>query len=346
MQKTSSQRRSGVLRQRVSTLKRRYQRYLERRPHRSFRRSRRRDYQRSMGLPGYWALSVRAGALLWRHRAVFLGLALVYAALMLLVSSSMPQDAYTQLREAVEQSREEGAIDGVAATMTVVWGVVISQLSGTTSGIAGSSQVMTALFGLYAWLAATWMTRALLAKHRPKVRDSLYNSGAPVVALLVLVLIALAQLLPAVLAVIIYGAADASGVLAQTIVLMLAGGMTILLVVLSLYWATSTMLAMTIVTLPGMYPLEALRLAGDVVQGRRMRLLLRLAWLLVLLALLWLAVLVPMIMLDGALKAAMPALEWLPLVPLTALGLLAVSIVGAAVYNYLLYRTIVESDDA
>ena len=176
--------------------------------------------------------------------------------------------------------------------------------------------------------------------------DGLYNAGAPVIALSVLVFIALIQLLPAAIAVIIYGAADTSGMLQQTVVLMLAAGATILIVTLSIYWLTSTLFAMVIITLPGMYPLEAARLASDVVLGRRMRILLRLMWLLLVLAVVWAAVLIPVITIDGALKTVIPALNWLPLVPLMALMLVALSIVASACYIYLFYRKVVADDSA
>ena len=75
--------------------------------------------------------------------------------------------------------------------------------------------------------------------------------------------------------------------LQQTVVLMLAAGAAILIVTLLIYWLTSTLFAMVIITLSGMYLLEAARLASDVVLGWRMRILLRLMWLLVVLAVVW-----------------------------------------------------------
>ena len=65
-----------------------------------------------------------------------------------------------------------------------------------------------------------------------------------------------------------------------------------------------------------------------------------------LLSILWLVVLLPIILLDGALKSAMPDLEWLPLVPFTALMLMAFSVVFEAAYIYLFYRKVVEDDSA
>jgi hypothetical protein len=154
------------------------------------------------------------------------------------------------------------------------------------------------------------------------------------------------QLIPAAIALIAYGAADASGLLDQTAMLMLFGGGAILLATLSLYWATSTIIAMIVATLPGMYPMQAIKIAGDLVIGRRIRVLLRLLWSIVLLLLMWVVVLLPMILLDGALKSAIPGLDWLPLVPVTALLLMAWSVVFEAAYVYVLYRKVVDDDAA
>ena len=314
-------------------LMRRRQAFLRRRPHRSFRVTRRRDYRRSLKLPGYFALTNQAWQLMRQHWRIFVGLAAIYAVLGVLLSGLMSQDTYQQLKDTINEANQEGALGAVMPTLTLFAGVVTSQLGGSTGGVASSQQVVGTLIGLYIWLTTIWLVRGVAAGKRPKIRDGLYNAGAPVIALSVLVFIALVQLLPAAIAVIIYGAADTSGMLQQTVVLMLAAGAAILI-------------AMVIITLPGMYPLEAARLASDVVLGRRMRILLRLMWLLVVLAVVWAVVLIPVIIIDGALKAAIPALNWLPLVPLVALMLAALSIVASACYIYLFYRKVVADDSA
>ena len=327
-------------------LTQRRQAFLRRRPHRSFRVTKRRDYRRSLKLPGYFMLTNQAWQLMRQHRRIFVGLAAIYAVLGVLLSGLMSQDTYQQLKDTINEANQEGALGAVIPTLALFAGVVTNQLGGSTGGVASSQQVVGALIGLYIWLTTIWLIRGVATGKRPKIRDGLYNAGAPVIALSVLVFIALVQLLPAAIAAIIYGAADTSGMLQQTVVLMLAAGATILIVTLSIYWLTSTLFAMVIVTLPGMYPLEAARLASDVVLGRRIRILLRLMWLLVVLAVVWAAVLIPVITIDGALKTVISALSWLPLVPLVALLLVAFSIVASACYIYLFYRKVVADDSA
>lgn len=319
--------------------------FLARRPHRSFRLSARRDYKRSLKLPGYWSLTSRAWGVLARHKRLFFGLVFLYAGLTLLFSSIMSQDTYLQLRQLVDESSEAGLIGAATSNIALFWGVLTSQLSGVTAGeLSSSQQIFGMLIGLYTWLAAVWLLRGVMAGKKLRLRDGIYSSGGPVIALMMLALLMLIQLLPAAVAMILYGAADGSGLLDQTVILMLFGGGAILLSTLSAYWATGTLIAMVVVTLPGMYPMQALRLAGDVVVGRRIRILLRLLWAVLLLLLAWLAVLIPVIIIDGALKSAVPGLEWLPLVPIIALLLTSFSIVFFASYIYTLYRKVVEDD--
>lgn len=320
--------------------------FLKRRPHRSFRVTRRRDYVRSLKLPGYWSLTTQILTVLKQNKRLFLGLALLYALFMLFLVSMMSQDTYLQLREAVDQASSEGTLGGFASTIALFWGVLSSQVTSTSTGTDTSQQIIGAILGLFAWLSTVWLLRSILAGQKPRIRDGIYSSGGPVVALFVLVFVLLLQLIPAALALIAYGAADTSGLFDQTAVLMLFGGGSILLVALSVYWITSTLIAMVIVTLPGMYPMRALRLAGDIVVGRRIRILLRLVWAVVMLAIVWVVVLVPVILFDGALRQAIAGIDWLPLVPIVALLLAAFSIVFMASYIYLFYRKVVEDDSA
>lgn len=297
-------------------------------------------------MPGYWSLTARAVKLLWQHKALFGRVVLLYVIIMVLAANLMAEETYVQMREAVTAVQEEGFLSGATATLLVFWGVLLGQTAGGGAGADPAAQLITMLLGLSVWLTTIWLVRAIAAGHRPNMRDGLYSAGSPVAALMVLAVIALLQLLPAAIAVIVYSAADASGVLAWTPVLMLAGGAVALIVVLSLYWMTATGFAMVIATLPGVYPLQAMKLAGDIVIGRRVRMLLRMVWLATTLVVAWAMVLVPIILLDGAMKSWWPIIEAVPIVPVTALLLAASSIVFAAVYIYLFYRKVVDDDSA
>jgi hypothetical protein len=152
------------------------------------------------------------------------------------------------------------------------------------------------------------------------------------------------QLIPAALAVFAYNAAITSGLLEGGVEAMLFWSVAGLLGLLSVYWLTSTLLALVVVALPGMYPIQALRTAGDLVIGRRMRILFRLLWMALVIVSIWAVIVIPIILFDGWLKAAVDWIWWLPLVPITLMVMGALTVIWSASYVYLLYRRIVEDD--
>lgn len=326
-------------------IKTRQQNFLSRRPHRSFKRTKKRDYKRSLKLPGYWSLTSQVFRLLCKNWRTFLSLILVYTIVSVVLSTVISQDTYTQLRSLIDEANPDQILGTVLPTLTVFWGILAGQVTGSMSSASDLPlQITSALVGLFIWLSTVWLVRSIMAGHRPKMRDGLYSSGGPVIALFFLLIVAAIQLVPGAIAILSYSAALSSGLLDQTVILMLFGGGGIALIVLSLYWVVGTLVAMVIVNLPGMYPLRALKLAGDVVVGRRMRVVLRLLWALLVVLLIWLVVLIPLILIDGALKSAIPDLDWLPLIPMSALLLMSFSIVFMASYVYFFYRRVVADE--
>lgn len=319
---------------------------MARRPHRSFRITRRRDYKRSLKLPGYWSFTNSVRATLWQHKKLFGGLILTYMLLTVVITGYDSQTAYSNLSTSLKDTGGE--------LFTGNWGAIgqagILMASAATAGLnqnlSDVQKVLAGLVGFFAWLATVWLLRNTLAGHHPKLRDGLYNSGAPVLPTILVGLIVVLQVLPASLAIIVYNAASYSGLLESGASAMLVWAGVILLTLLSVYWIASSLIALVIITLPGMYPLHAMRAAGDLVVGRRLRILFRLVWLSFIVTLTWAIIVIPVILFDGWIKQIVPAISWLPLVPLAIFTMSAVTLVFAASYIYLLYRRIVDDDAA
>lgn len=336
----------ATLKSPLATLRRNMQNFLKRRPHRSFRLTRRRDYVRSLRLPGYWRFTAEVLALLWKNKRLFGLLVAVYAVLTALLVGIASESTYRQTVTAVQETGSQ-LITGGLGSLEQAGMVFIATVSGGVNGPTNASQqVYAGLIGLLVWLTAVWLLRALLAGQRPRLRDGLYNAGAPLVSTFLVTIVLVVQLLPIAVVIIGYGAAVASGLLAGGVEAMLFWMAASLLTMLSLYWATSTFMALIVVTLPGMYPLAALRTAGDLAVGRRLRILVRILWVLLWLGVVWAVVMIPLIIFDTWLKTALPGASWLPLVPVALLVLGAISIVMLAAYIYLLYRKVVEDDAA
>lgn len=322
----------------------RVRRFLKRRPHRSFRLTQRRDYTRSLRLPGYWAFTNDVRLTLLRNKWLFILTMVVYAALTGLFVGMASQSTYTTISETLRETGGEifngqlGAINQAGLLF----------LTGMTVGFASPpsevQQIYGSLFGLLTWLTTVWLLRVILSGKRPKFRDGLYNAGAPIVSTTIVSLYMLVQLIPGALGVIIISTVMSSSISgAIGMIFTVAAG---LLIVLSIYWVTSTLIALVVVTLPGMYPLQAVRAAGDIVIGRRLRILLRWVWLFVLLFVLWAVILIPIMIFDTWIKGIWPVITWIPIVPVILLIVSSFTIVFASSYIYLLYRRVVEDDTA
>lgn len=317
---------------------------MSRRPHRSFSLTRRRDYVRSLQLPGYWAFSHYAFQTVWKQRRLFGLLTLVYAILSGLIVGIASQDTYTQLTDALKETGGDlfqGNFGEIGKASLLLAATITGGANATpTEG----QQIYGGIFILLIWLTTVWLLRNILAGHAVRLRDGLYNAGAPIVSTFFVGLILLVQLLPLGLAFVGYSAAISSGLLSGGVAAMVFWTVASLLAVLSLYWVTSTIIALVIVTLPGMYPLRAIKTAGDLVIGRRMRILLRLLWMLLGVAVVWIVVMIPIVIFDTWLKSVWTAIANFPAVPLALLVMSSVSIVWIASYVYLLYRKVVDDD--
>lgn len=326
------------------TLQGRIKTLLLRRPHRSFRMTNRRDYTRSLKLPGYWAFTNEVRKTLLGHKKLFLSLVVFYAVLSILLVGFASQQNYTQLSDMIREVGDE-LVNGDFSNLENAGLVLASIVNGTlTSNMTEAQGIYMALLGILVWLTAVWLLRATMAGQRPRLRDGLYNAGSPLLSTLFVAIILLLQLLPVVLAIIAYGSASATGFLKDGVEAMLFWAAAGALGLLSLYWISSTLFALVVVTLPGMYPWRAIQTAGDLVVGRRIRLLLRILWLLLMIAIVWMLVMLPLVLLDTWVKGMVPAIEWLPVVPVALLVMAALSVVWSSSYLYLLYRKVVDDD--
>lgn len=318
--------------------------YLSRRPHRSFRRTRRRDYVRSLNIPGYWAFSSYVFRTLWSHKILFAGLVAFYAALGAIFVGLSSQDAYAQLSDLLTETGG-GLFSGG-------WGAIGQAGLLLASGLAGGvspqltdvQQVYAALILLLTWLTTVWLLRAILAGRTPRLRDGIYNAGAPIVVTAIILMVLVVQLLPATVGLILLTSAFTTELFQSGLIAMVVTLVVILLVILSLYWAVSTVMALIISTLPGMYPWQALRTAGDVVIGRRLRILLRILWVMTGNVVVLVVTLLPVILFDRWVKGALSFMQVVPIVPIAMALVSSLIVIWSAAYMYLLYRKVVEDD--
>ena len=298
-------------------------------------------------MPGYFAFTIEVAGVIWQHKKTFATLGLVFMVLTVGFGLLGSQDIYSQLQNLFDTTRPDGLFTGAVGE---VGRASILLLTTMTNGLTGqldpSQQFIAATMGLYMWLSVVWLLRKFLAGKKVVVRDALYTSGAPIIATLLCFIILLVQMIPAALATIVVSVGYQTQFIDGSVAAIAVFIALVLLIVLSLYWATSTFIALVIVTLPGMRPLRAVAIAGDLVIGRRLRILLRLLWLIATILSWWLVIMVPVILLDTWLKSMFTWLAGWPIVPVMVLVMTTATIMWSASYIYLLYRKIVDDDTA
>lgn len=318
--------------------------FLTRRPHRSFRYTPKRDYHRSLALPGYWSFTAGVMRILWQRRTTYGLLILTYAVLTGVFVGLASQDSYTILSESLQETGSE-VVSGNIGQVGQAGLLLLAGITGSLTGSATEAQQLYGLlFGLMVWLASVWLLRAQLAGKSPRLRDALYSSGAPIISTLLVLLVFIVQLIPIAVTAIAFSAATESQLLNQGVVAMLFSVIGVLLVTLSLYWITSTAIALVVVTLPGVYPMRAIKTAGDLVTSRRLRILYRWMWMVFILVLTWCIVVLPVIIVESMLRSVLPLLAAIPIVPVVLLLVGSFSIVFSSAYVYMLYRKVVDDD--
>ncbi len=280
------------------------------------------------------------------HRRLFLGLIVLYALLEAVFVGLASQDLYSQL-SALLDNTNNGTFSGLWGSVGQAGLLLLSGMSGgLTPELTEAQQIYSVIIFLLTWLTTVWLLRALLSGNKPRIRDGIYNAGAPIVPTGIILMVLVLQLLPVTIGVIAMNAAISTHLFDTGIIAMLVSLAVGLLAVISLYLVTSTIIALVVVTLPGMYPLQAIRAAGDLVVGRRIRLLFRIGWALIGSMLAWSLVVLLVILIDRGIKHVLPVLDWLPLVPVAIVFMSSTVVVWMSTYVYLLYRKVVEDDAA
>jgi hypothetical protein len=324
----------------------RFRKFRARRPHRSFRLSRRRDYVRPLKIAGYWSFTKSVFDLISDNKRAFLSLAGLIAGFSFILIGLMDQNFLTSLQD-VADTTNGGLFSGGWGEIGKAGLVIMSTFStgGLVSSPSDSQQMIMVLIALFAWLAVVQLCRNIYAGGRKiSVREALYSCGAPIIPMVVVSLVILAQLVPAFIAAIISSAAQITSYAQAGVEQMIFSVVVFFLISISVYWVMGSIFAMIIVTIPGTYPLLALKIAGDMVVQRRLAILKRILWLALVLILAWLVTIIPIILLANWLGGWLTWFKAVPIVQLAMLIMTSLSLVFISCYIYALYRKIVDYD--
>lgn len=327
----------------ITAARKRNRNFLGRRPHRSFRRTYRRDYKRSLQMPGYIAFTRYVNRMILQRHTTFIPLGLVFAFIMLALGAVTSQDTYNQISDLLHESSNDLSEMGLNKVGQAGL-LLLSMFAGGPQGLAAEQVTFLSFALLMVWLTSVWLMREYLMGRKPRLRDGLYNAGSPILSTYAVMIVLVFQLFPVAFVALLYSGLVQYDFVAEGFGSMIFWMFAIAVTTLCLYWATSTIIAMVVVTLPGMYPLAAMRAASDLVLGRRLRILYRLLWGLLMIAITWVIITIPMVLLDAWLKSVWPNLDNVPLMPVLVAFMTALTLVWYGSYVYLLYRRIVDDN--
>ena len=274
---------------------------------------------------------------------MFLSMIILYALIIIFLGIITSQSTYDSIGKLVSESLGK-IFDGGVGQLLNAGMLTFSSLAIDTTSLRAEQGVMLALLVLMTWLTAVWLLREILLGLKPKLRDGLYNAIAPLISTSVVLLILLIQLSPVGIMALAYSALVSVHILTEGFGMMLFGLLAASVLTLVLYWVTSTIIALVVVALPGMYPLRAIQAASDLVVGRRLRIMLRIVWAFVYSSVIWCVVMVSLVLLERGLSSKLKWLESVPIVPFAGAFMMALLFVWLAAYIYLLYRKVVADD--
>lgn len=316
--------------------------------HRSFKRSYYEDYQRKTELPSLTSQASAAFKMFFKFWKIFLPLLLIFVGIYIFLIGAMSENTLADVRANVEQTNKDVA-DGKIGTVGKAGLTLLGIIStGGLTTMNDAQVVIAVLLFAIIWLVTIYLARHLLAGHQEiKMRDGFYSALSPLVSTLVVGLIIFLEAVPIMLTIIVFQVALTTEFLSTPFYALLFFMFAALMITLSLYLLSGSFFAIIVVSAPGLYPLTAVRMAKNLIMGRRLRFLIRVFYLVIIVALLYLLLLMPAIILDGILKAqfAWLAESKIPFVAIIQLTITVFIFIYLSIYFYLFYRALLDYND-
>ena len=316
--------------------------------HRSFKRSYYEDYQRKTELPSLTSQASAAFKMFFKFWKIFLPLLLIFVGLYIFLIGAMSENTLADVKANVEQTNKDVA-DGKIGTVGKAGLTLLGIIStGGLTTMNDAQIVIAVLLFAIIWLVTIYLARHLLAGHQEiKMRDGFYSALSPLVSTLVVGLIIFLEAVPIMLTIIVFQVALTTEFLSTPFYALLFFMFAALMITLSFYLLSSSFFAIIVVSAPGLYPLTAVRMAKNLIMGRRLRFLIRVFYLVIIVALLYLLLLMPAIILDGALKSQFAWLtdSKIPFVAIIQLTITVFIFIYLSIYFYLFYRALLDYND-
>lgn len=259
--------------------------------HRSFRLTKTKLKQ-AKSLPSIKRTIFLPLKLMWRNKKSYSAIILIHAGLVFVLVSGLGQNF--NIDETKRQFLDTTGISShdLASSFTL-FSYLLSNANSASSDTAGIYQL---LIGVIIFLATIWLTRRLVAGDKISVKDAFYRGMYPIIPFILLVLLIVVQLLPMVIGNFVLFTVINNGLANTLAEIILWISLFVILSLISIYLIISTIVALNIVTLPDVTPIQALRSSKELVLHRRLGIIARLLVLPLILLALSMVIFVPLIM--------------------------------------------------
>lgn len=311
--------------------------------HRSFRRSYREDYMRKTETPGLLSHAMTTFQVIFKHWRTFLPFIGIMTAMYIVLVGLMSEDLYQQFQDSIDDSSAELA-NGKVSNFAKAGLLLISTVTtgGLSTGMGEVQIVFMLLLFLIMWLTTIYLLRHFLAGGKPRLRDGLYNALSPLISTLLVFVVIFIQAIPLMLVIITFSAAKLTNFLETPFYALVYFIFASLMILISIYLLSSSLIALVAVTAPGVYPMRALFSASDLMAGRRTRFILRVLYLIVVVTLIYVITITPVILLDMWLKSIWEWIYGVPIVPFCLLIVTCFVFIYATTYFYRYYRWLLD----
>lgn len=311
--------------------------------HKTFRRSYREDYVRETPTPGLLSHAMLTFKTVFKYWRTFLPFIILMVILYIFGVGLMSEDFYLQFQDSIDETSAEiagGKIGNFAKAGLLLVSTITS--GGLDTGMGEVQSTFMIILFLVMWLVTIFLLRHFLAGEKLKLRDGLYNALGPLLSTLMVFVVIFIQALPLMLVIITYSAAAMTGFLNTPFYALVYFCFAALMLLLSGYLLSSSVIALVAVTSPGMYPVTALLAASDLMASRRLKFVLRLLYLLFVAVLIFVLIMLPIILLDLWLKSVWDWLAGWSIVPFCLLVTTCFVFIYATTYIYLYYRWLLD----
>ena len=314
--------------------------------HHSFKRSYREDYQRGLKAPGLVSHALSTLKIVFKNWKLFGGLLALLVMMNIVFVGLMSEETYQTVQDSIDDSSEllqYGEIGRVAKSGLLLISTVTT--GGLTKGMTEVQQVFAFLFTAITILVVIYYLRHLLAGNKPSVRDGLYNALTPLISVMLVMVLLFVHLIPVFLFTILYSTAVATDFLSTPLYCFLFWLLGSLLILLSAYLVPVSLLSLVAVTVPGIYPMQAVHAVTDMIQGRRTKFIIRVLFSILFVAVIWVIIMLPLIWLDLVLKQNIDWLAGWPIVPFLLQIMTTFTVIYLTSYIYLYYRRMLDDPE-